>query len=495
MKFIKFIILLGVFNYLNAEILGQITPSIVPEAPILLDSTLKAESNRSNNTAQKKQDSSAAKPESSIFATKGESSQNNVQSIKMGLKDLLKKADENYALQAQLLKIDASKRAVFIARAMFIPRFDVDYGYQYNYKSIPGMTDFGNFGNYQVQNANAKFALDIFSGFSTINQIREQQAKKRSVEAETEYVRQQIYLQVIQNYYSYFNNSAQTTSLKHKLEQMQEDVRRVSRLYDSGLASIDDLESLKSQEANIQYQVFNMELSVKENKLMLGYLTNQKVDNLEFKWEELDSPLQKADNERADIISMEEQIKSLVYANKQLHYFPTVSMNYAYTYMIQKPGYVTNPSDPTMGAFYARMFPTHANVINLSVNLPLLDKIGLSIQRQYNKISRLSQEKQLAYKKAEKDKDLELYKTRLEVSQSQILAAQKSLDSANISFNTTSKKYKNQLVSLTEYLRSVSAKFDAEAIYYQSLNNYELQKANYLFYSGQKIQDHIKEQK
>ena len=54
------------------------------------------------------------------------------------------------------------------------------------------------------------------------------------------------------------------------------------------------------------------------------------------------------------------------------------------------------------------------------------------------------------------------------------------------------KKYNNQLVNFTDYLRALSTKYNAEATYNQALNNYELQKANYIFYSGQQIQEYIK---
>ena len=218
---------------------------------------------------------------------------------------------------------------------------------------------------------------------------------------------------------------------------------------------------------------------------MLKYLTNLEFDGLTR--EELLTPAIKTDIERQDIVALKEQVKSLSYQNKQYNYYPTITLSDTYTYQIQKPGYASG------GGFYAIMFPTHTNVISVTATLKIFDDIGLSLQKQYMKINQLAQEKQLAYKQSEKTKDEALYRKRLEVAQSQIQSAEASLKSAVISFENIHKKYTNQLVNFTDYLRALSTRYDAEATYNQSLNNYELQKANYIFYSGQQIQDYIKQ--
>lgn len=413
---------------------------------------------------------------------------------KVGLRDLLGGADNNYSLQAQMLQAESNKKIASVAKAAFLPRFDVDYGYQHNYKTIDNMMQFGNFGNYQTQAANARFSLDLFSGFSTINMIREKNATYRSSVADVEYTKQSIYLQVIQQYYSYFNNLSQLLSLKRQLDQVRADLVRIQKLYDSGLSTIDDLESLRSQVSSSEYQIADMRLSVEQNILMLKYLTNIDFDGL--KREDLTTPALKDNLDRQDIISLKEQINALKYQNKQQHYYPIVTLSDTYTWQIQKPEYVTNPSkfgsDPSMASFYQRMFPTYANTIGLSVTLRVFDDIGVSFQKQALRLSQLAQEKQLAYKQAEKTKDEMLYRKTLEVARSKILSAEASLKSANISFDNVRKKYNNQLVNFTDYLRALSTKYNAEATYNQALNNYELQKANYIFYSGQQIQEYIK---
>lgn len=54
-----------------------------------------------------------------------------------------------------------------------------------------------------------------------------------------------------------------------------------------------------------------------------------------------------------------------------------------------------------------------------------------------------------------------------------------------------SKRYDAQLVNYVDYLNALSQKVTAEAAYVESLNNYEMQKANFTFFSGQDLEQHI----
>ena len=92
----------------------------------------------------------------------------------------------------------------------------------------------------------------------------------------------------------------------------------------------------------------------------------------------------------------------------------------------------------------------------------------------------------------EQAKDEELYRKTLEIAKKKIKSAQDNLKSANIAYANIKKKYDANLITFTDYLQALSTKFDAESTFNQSLNNYEIQKANYIFYSGQKIKDFIK---
>ncbi len=399
---------------------------------------------------------------------------------KYTLEELLKAADSNYLIQAKALSSLQAKRGVFVARGAFLPSLNLDYSFQNNYR------DTNQNSLYNTQSANAKLSFNIFNGFANLNALREKNAGYLANLSDEEFTRQSIYLQVLQEYYGYFDNISKLISLQKKLDQILSDVKRVERLYKQGLSPIDNLESLKAQASLSEYQIADAKMSVEQNKLMLEYLTNLRVEGLLY--ERVKLPEMKLED-RSDMIALKEQINMQIYQNKQLHYFPVIDLNNVFTYNIQKPAFATN--NPA----FSSLFPDMQNVVSITVTLKLLDDIGLSLQKQYLKAGQLASQKMLAYKKMEQKKDEELYRKTLEIAKKKIKSAEANLKSANIAYNNIKKKYDANLVNFTDYLQALSMKFDAESTFNQSLNNYQIQKANYIFYSGQKLKDFIKEKK
>ncbi|MCE3039291.1 TolC family protein [Helicobacter anatolicus] len=396
---------------------------------------------------------------------------------KYTLQELIKAADTNYSLQAKALATLQSKKDVTIAKlGAAMPRLDASYSFNNNARN----TQMNSV--YNTQTANATFKYNVFNGLADYNAIREKNANYLANVADEKYTKESVYLQVTQNYYGYFDNVSRLISLQKKLQQIKEDVKRVQQLYLQGLAPIDDLESLKAQASLSEYQIADARLSVEQNKLMLEYLTNLKVEGLLFT--RIQMP-QLQIQERGDLTALQEQINMQIFKNKQLNYYPVIDLTDTFTYNIQKPSFAKGS--------LASIYPDIQNTIGFTVSLKILDDVGLSFQKQSLKIAQLSNEKLLAYKKLEQKKDVELYKKTLEIAQKQIQSARDNLKSANIAYANKKKKYEANLITFTDYLQALSTKFDAESTFNQSVNNFEFQKANYIFYSGQKIKDYIKE--
>ncbi len=180
------------------------------------------------------------------------------------------------------------------------------------------------------------------------------------------------------------------------------------------------------------------------------------------------------------------------YLNKQLHYFPVLNIQDSYTYNIQIPDFAKGLiSGNTLPPSFLMSYADHQNTFSVVVSYGLFAKIGQSMQKQSFRLAQLATEKNLAYKKNEQKKDEELYRKAIEVAQNQIKSAKASLISANLSYDNMKKRYDANLVTFTEYLQALSTKYDAESTFIQALNNYEIQKANYIFYSGQELEQYI----
>ncbi|MGN8403177.1 efflux RND transporter outer membrane subunit HefA, partial [Helicobacter pylori] len=313
-----------------------------------------------------------------------------------------------------------------------------------------------------------------------VNNVKEKSATYRSNVATLEYSRQSVYLQVVQQYYEYFNNLARMIALQKKLEQIKTDIKRVTKLYDKGLTTIDDLQSLKAQGNLSEYDILDMQFALEQNRLTLEYLTNLSVKNL--KKTTIDAPNLQL-RERQDLVSLREQISAIRYQNKQLNYYPKIDVFDSWLFWIQKPAYATG----RFGNFY----PGQQNTAGVTATLNIFDDIGLSLQKQSIMLGQLANEKNLAYKKLEQEKDEQLYRKSLDIARAKIESSKASLDAANLSFANIKRKYDANLVDFTTYLRGLTTRFDAEVAYNLALNNYEVQKANYIFNSGHKIDDYV----
>lgn len=120
--------------------------------------------------------------------------------------------------------------------------------------------------------------------------------------------------------------------------------------------------------------------------------------------------------------------------------------------------------------------PGQQNTAGVTATLNIFDDIGLSLQKQSIMLGQLANEKNLAYKKLEQEKDEQLYRKSLDIARAKIESSKASLDAANLSFANIKRKYDANLVDFTTYLRGLTTRFDAEVAYNLALNNYEVQK-------------------
>nr|WP_233709644.1 TolC family protein [Helicobacter suis] len=396
----------------------------------------------------------------------------------LSLADLIKNANNNYSLQAARLQVAQALKNHAIAKAKFLPTLSGSYTFNHRNRN----TLF--YPNYSMQLLDTKLTLNLFNGFSDVNGVRQQAASYRSSSANMEYTKQSIYLQVVQQYYQYFNNMAQLVAYKERLAELQFNLKRIRRLYDQGLVAIDELESAKAQSALSENDITNIQFSIEQNRLTLEYLTNSKIHSLRRT-----TLLQPsfALRERADLRALREQITAISYQNKALNYYPTVDINDDWQYYIQKPAFARGKDNR-----FGNLFPQQQNTVGIVVSLNILSDIGLSLQKQYVRLNQLSQEKTLMYKKMEQQKDEELYRRSIYMAVDRIRSSEASLKSATISYDSIKRRYAANLVDFTTYLRALRTRFDAEVVYNQSLNNYEMQKANYIFYSGHEIQNYVR---
>lgn len=403
------------------------------------------------------------------------------------LAELLEGAKKNYNLEAKELAILQAQAVNRAAYGEFLPT--LDGAYQYQDTDNPSM-------RLKAHTSSAKANWEIFSGFKTYNKVREKGSLYRASIEDKEHTKDQLFLNIIEQYYGYFTNHAQLLSLEQKRTQLESNIRRVERLYNAGLTTIDDVESLRAEVLATEHELANIKMEIEKNKFMLSLLSQSEVEALERKT--IKTPLFKLDENRHDLNMLNFQAQSAKYQARQINYLPIVSVSDTYVINsdITKNGSLAfKDLPPGMSAndmlpMIQRSFPLNQNQIMISATIHL-DALTIYRQNEAARLAYMKSLKELAYKKEEQKKDERMYRKSLEIAVAKIKASEAALRSANIAFDNVAKKYDAQILNFTDYLQSLTKKVEAEATYNQALNNYEMQKAYYIYYSGQDLAQHI----
>lgn len=403
------------------------------------------------------------------------------------LAELLEGAKKNYNLEAKELAILQAQTVNRAAYGEFLPT--LDGAYQYQDTDNPSM-------RLKAHTSSAKANWEIFSGFKTYNKVREKGSLYRASIEDKEHTKDQLFLNIIEQYYGYFTNRAQLLSLEQKRTQLESNIKRVERLYNAGLTTIDDVESLRAEVLATEHELANIKMEIEKNKFMLSLLSNTEVEALERKT--IKTPLFKLDENRHDLNMLNFQAQSAKYQARQINYLPIVSVSDTYVINsdITKNGSLAFKDLPLgmsandMLPMIQRSFPLNQNQIMISATIHL-DALTIYRQNEAARLGYMKSLKELAYKKEEQKKDERMYRKSLEIAVAKIKASEAALRSANIAFDNVAKKYDAQILNFTDYLQSLTKKVEAEATYNQALNNYEMQKAYYIYYSGQDLAQHI----
>ena len=412
--------------------------------------------------------------------------------------ELLEAAKNNYNLEAKDIAILQAKANQAAAKREFLPTLDGSYSFQDTNNTYRTM---------QTQSAQLQAKWELFSGLKTYNKVREKNSLYRSSIADRANTQEQIFLSVIEQYYTYFSNKSQKVALEQQHKQLEENIKRTEKLYQAGLTTLDDVESVRAEILSTEHDRANIVLEMERNTLMLSLLTNLEVKELSRITIKMPTfTLQK----RQDLIALEEQANSVMYQAKQITYLPTIALSDTFAWNYFDTGsYRSKPAlndlfasiggggTSGVGAAYGNptfmqmSYPPTQNVIGVSVNMRLFDWFNLSKQKEAVRYAAMQRQKELAYKKYEQEKDEKLYRKSIEIAEARIKSAEAALKSASVSFENVARRYEAQVLNFSDYLQSLSRRFSAESTYTQSLNDYEIEKARYIYYSGQQIEDYI----
>jgi len=136
-----------------------------------------------------------------------------------------------------------------------------------------GRNNYGSTGIYQNTqtynlNVNASTNVDLFSGFTKINQIRQNKLLLEADKTNVEKVKNDLILQVVTSYMQILYNKDLLKASQDQLDVAKKTLTRESALLDAGNKTLADVSQAKSQVATAELNVTNA-----QNTLTISYLT------------------------------------------------------------------------------------------------------------------------------------------------------------------------------------------------------------------------------
>ncbi|MDY0121700.1 MAG: TolC family protein, partial [Sulfurimonas sp.] len=127
--------------------------------------------------------------------------------------------------------------------------------------------------------------------------------------------------------------------------------------------------------------------------------------------------------------------------------------------------------------------------LNLSWNIFDFGATNKSYEAKYEEY--LSKKTSLEYQKAVADVDYRLAQKFLEIASIKIDATKATLEAASSTYDLIKLRYQNGMIDNVAYLQALSEKYEAARGYKRALYDYEVKKAEVIYYSGKNIKEFL----
>ncbi len=303
-------------------------------------------------------------------------------------------------------------------------------------------------------------------------------AKDKNLEA----IKNDISLDVSRLYFEYLSLLSDKRVTKQEIEQLTAELDRLKMFFKSGSATEDEVLKIDSRVKNSNVSLQEIELNIQKVLHTLEYYTTTKIDNIDD-----GSSLNYTDDQnkklRHDIKSLEYEVDALKYSAESIKSanYPTLYFNNRLTH--NEYEYDDKPTS-------SFMIDTQ-NIASLNVSWNILDFGSTTKKYEATYEEYLSNLSVLEHQKAVADVDYRLAKRSLKISKDKINATKSTLEAASATYELIKLRYQNGIVDNIAYLQALSEKYEASRGYKRALYDYEVKKAELIYYSGKNIKEYL----
>jgi len=389
------------------------------------------------------------------------------------LKEIINSTIENNEnLQSLKIQNNALNKTYHSVKNIYNPSINIGA----NYLKLDG--DVRNVQIGQTTTAYAKLSIDLYNGGkNTALKKQKEYEYKSGLNNELSNTRQTI-LQVVTMYFNTKTILENIKVLNEKAIALKAQYDRVKTKYDLRMTTIDEVYKFKSEYEENQYQIDELKYQKEVQLQNLSLVSNLDIKSLD------DVVLPNTNNleysKSTTIKSLEYQIKAQEKSKDILNASNMPQIKLQDTYNIY------NYDDYNSQAL--NDLPEQQNQLMISLNFKLFDT-STNSKIQSATLAKNSTIKKLEYLKKQEEMNFKLSKKRLVTNKLKINSSKSALKMANSVYKTVKVKYENGVVDNIVYLDALRGKIYNQAMYKQSLNDYEIAKANYYFNSGKNYKE------
>ena len=389
----------------------------------------------------------------------------------VSLKELLNSIEvtnENYQAQ-QALQQMAKKQYESASKDNF-PTLNLIGAYENNSKVLEHEPE-------DILYGELKASYTLYDGGRITNNKLAKKSLHESQKFNTQYLKQEIMLDVIREYFSFQNSKSAIEVLNYKINELDEQIKKSEILVKNDLVTKDKLQALIASKKESLYDIETLKIDLENSILQLSLLTG--LDILPKDDDKLLEPIYK-EEQRYDIEAKKLEAQSLKYNEKMHNYLPTISINNS----LKKQKYLD----------YDEIYNDKLNnQISLQINIPIFDFGKISKDKEASQLETLALNKEIEYKEKSIQIERKLALKSLESSKIKLDSAIAALEATNTTYDFSKKRFDANLISYTEYLTELTKKQDANYRIILAKNDIELKKANLAFALGIDLLTLIKE--
>jgi outer membrane protein TolC len=391
------------------------------------------------------------------------------------LTTVLESVQNNDLVESKKASSEAEATQLEILDSAYLPKLEAAGMYRYLRDEDKGFFD-------PEYSANVSASYVVFDGFKKHHLSKAQSYKLDASQALLAHEKARLGLQSIKLFFNLRTQEAVIKASEQKIAQLQNELKRLQKLFDARIVQEDALENVKAALAMSDYDLQLQKQNHTSLRFNLQTLTHSEYDQAEaanFKEPEalkaVDTQAVKA--RQFDVNALNESAKAQTSA-----YWPTLVVKDTLTY--------TSYYEETMMPGVA--IPETMNKLEVIASMTLWDFGAKLEERQKLMLQKKALASVLAYEKKAQSSQQKLALISLNTGKEKIRSASLNLSASEKAYNFRAKSFKANLIDSSNYLDALTRFTQAKALYEQSINDYEIAKANYYFNHDLPLKDQIK---